>query len=71
MFPDFNKLNDRYKWEIYEYLQVNWHCPHCKSLDGPQRCQPFPGLVMECEDCGYELTRRTGGGQGDPFNWVF
>ena len=71
----FNELNDREKWTTFwsKYVILNgtWHCKHCGVIDeiGPHRASPFSGASVHCGDCDGELTRRTGGGQSDPFNW--
>jgi hypothetical protein len=71
----FNELKDREKWTAFRdeniILKGTWHCKHCGVLDviGPHRASPFSGASVHCGDCDEELTRRTGGGQNDPFNW--
>lgn len=69
----FDSLTHNNKWLVWEYLDVTWRCGGCKDiiLDKPERCQPFHGTVIECDECGFILTERTGGGMGDPFNWIF
>jgi hypothetical protein len=71
MNTDFNTLRSREKWDTYKQMTGEWRCPACKEVDtgGPQRCSPFPGAERACGNCDYVLTRRTGGGQCDPFNW--
>lgn len=76
VLTEFLKLSDRDKWEIGKTLtNVKWACPNCKSIvdDGefPDRCPGFSGMSMHCGECDFELTRRTGGGQSDPFNFIF
>ena len=48
------------------------NCPNCVTEldDGPKRASPFHGSSVCCGTCGAELTRRTGGGQMDPFKWI-
>jgi hypothetical protein len=71
----FNELKDREKWTTFwdENIELNgtWHCKNCGAKDenGPHRASPFRGASVHCGDCDEELTRRTGGGQSDPFNW--
>ena len=73
---EFNKLTDREKWTVFWdkdiKLKGNWHCKHCGALmadEEPYRAAPFSGCSVHCDFCDGELTRRTGGGQSDPFNW--
>lgn len=69
----FNTLSSREKWDLYERLTIGkWVCPGCGQdlPSGPVRCSPFPGAQLRCSDCDQLLTRRTGGGQQDPFNWL-
>jgi len=69
----FNDLNDRDKWSQWKELKnVAWLCYQCHDEvgDGPTRCSPFPGMSRRCGNCHSELTRRTGGGQHDPFGWI-
>jgi len=68
---DFNSLTSREKWDTYKEAVGVWKCPKCQNLipEGPQRCSPFPGASILCEECDCELTRRTGGGQSDPFEY--
>ncbi len=44
---------------------------HCGEImdDGPNRACPSHGSTVCCGACYCELTRRTGGGQMDPFEW--
>jgi hypothetical protein len=67
----FNALSRREKWELWNKQNGVWACPGCGVVleDGPSRVRPFHGAYIECEACETELTRRTGGGQMDPFNW--
>ena len=74
----FDKLSDRNKWRYWwshkeKFGNVTWHCAHCGGLmenETPYRAQPFSGSSINCCDCDSELTRRTGGGQSDPFKWI-
>jgi len=68
---EFNGLSSsREKWNLVGRISGEWECPNCKSrLDSPRRCSPFAGSSIHCSNCEYELTRRTGGGQLDPFKW--
>ena len=69
----FNELPSQEKWDIYK--KPHWkklgtfQCPNCKTKQNPQRCSPFPGMTLHCSNCETILTRRTGGGQNDPFNF--
>jgi hypothetical protein len=68
----FNNLSSRDKWDKYESLKGKWYCPNCGNrTNQPYRTSPFPGASVCCGNCDYELTRRTGGGQNDPFNWWY
>jgi len=73
----FNKLTDREKWTVFWdkdiKLKGTWHCKNCGAEmidEEPYRAQPFSGCSVHCDNCDGELTRRTGGGQNDPFNWI-
>ncbi len=66
----FNKLSPNEKWDQWKKQKGYFVCPDCGSRCKPERCSPFPGTTMHCEDCGYELSRRTGGGQHNPFGWI-
>ena len=73
----FNAMNDRDKWTAYwdcykDRKDIEWRCKGCGYVDPdkPTRSQPFHGCSIHCDRCDYELTRRTGGGQGDPFGWM-
>lgn len=73
---DFKKLKHRDRWEVGKTLAgVLWCCENCGALvdDGqfPKPLPAFPGMTLHCGECDYELSRRTGGGQGDPFNFTF
>lgn len=68
----FNKLSSRQKWERYGTLKGKWYCSNChQQTDKPYRASPFSGAEVCCGYCDHTLTRRTGGGQSDPFNWHY
>lgn len=69
----FSDLTNREKWNNYKEMKGAWYCPKCGcNFDvGPTRADPFSGASIQCSNCDTELTRRTGGGQSDPFRWVF
>jgi len=71
---EFNSLSDREKWEVFWNKDVEgvWICAKCECVleDGPRRASPFSGCSIHCGNCDHELTRRTGGGQGDRFGWI-
>lgn len=65
----FNKLNNRYKWDVSKELKgVQWVCGNCGVDQVPERTL-FDSIC--CSNCDEELTHRTGGGQGDPFYYTF
>ena len=68
----FNSLKNEEKWNIWEKVPGRWLCKFCGIVlsDGPKRAQPFPSSTVNCDHCDGKLTRRTGGGMGDKFNWV-
>lgn len=75
---EFNKLTDNEKWDALraesqgkvEFIGT-WHCYSCGEEDEkkPHRASPVSGAEVCCGNCDAMLTRRTGGGQSDPFNW--
>lgn len=68
----FNKLTSCEKWDRYKDMNDDFYCPNCSTrTDKPYRASPFPGAKICCSNCDYTLTRRTGGGQLDPFNWHY
>ena len=69
---NFNNLRDREKWNTWKEQNGTWYCPECgvELKDGPNRASPFHRASVHCSDCEAMLTRRTGGGQLDPFNWI-
>lgn len=72
----FNNLTANEKWDALWNKRIKldgtWHCKHCDEQDDnvPYRASPFSGCSVHCGNCKEELTRRTGGGQSDPFNWI-
>ena len=66
----FMKLDYRDKWDTYKYFEgkVTWLCPCGVETGDPESV--FDGSLV-CDNCNFELTRRTGGGQNNPFNWTF
>lgn len=68
----FNALPAFQKWRSWKHQNGKWMCAGCREVldDGPKPPPPFPGGAVHCNGCGYELTRRTAGGQHDPFGWV-
>ena len=68
---EFNSLTARQKWQYWKQQNGQWACKSCGTImaDGPNRARPFHGCSVNCGECDSELTRRTGGGQLDPFNW--
>ena len=70
MRNDFNELSSRDKWATWKSIDnAVWAC-RCGNHSLPERCAPFPGNELHCGSCDKILTRRTGGGQSDPFKWV-
>lgn len=72
MKKNFNNLKSRSKWDTWKERRGTWHCPECdvELKDGPHSTGPFPRATIQCSNCDALLTRRTGGGQMDPFRWV-
>ncbi len=68
----FNTLTYSQKWKLWTSQHGLWKCHECEAImsDRPNRAPPFPGSSVHCGECNAELTRRTGGGQSDPFGWV-
>lgn len=69
---EFNNLPFRQKWDEAKNLKgVVWCCAECNDIvdDGSL---PKRELVGEryCGNCHALLTRRTNGGQSDPFNFI-
>ena len=67
----FDTINDRDKWDISKLLRnIIWVCKHCGSFQGEEK----PTHTWEeryCSECENILTKRTGGGMSDPFNYSF
>ncbi len=73
MTPEvFDKYSDRYKWDIARELKdVKWYCKHCEIFQTDEMPE---GMFMGercCSNCDGLLTKRTNGGQNDPFNYKF
>ena len=68
----FNSLPHGQKWNTWKEQKGRWACGHCGAImdDGPNHPSPFHGASVHCGECDGVLTRRTGGGQLDPFEWV-
>ena len=68
---DFNKLPVRDKWKMWRDQKGIWKCKYCKAImeDGPRSPGPFEGGAIVCGECDFEPTRRTPGGQSNPFEW--
>jgi hypothetical protein len=66
----FQGLPDKQKWEIFEsLLNIEWTCPECGNVMDKPHTVIQGGLF--CSHCDELLTKRTGGGQNNPFNWSF
>jgi len=68
----FNRLSDKDKWNNYKEMKdVKWICGSCGTTltDGIKRADIFSGSSVHCGNCDEMLTRRTGGGQNNPFCW--
>ncbi len=72
---EFKNLSNQEKWKMAELIneKVIWCCPNCNEIieDGFVYADPFPDLKVCCSECDAVLTQRTGGGQNDPFNYIF
>lgn len=66
----FNDLRSNDKWDQWKAQKGSFICPNCENKSKPERCSPFPGTTIHCGICDQELSRRTGGGQNDPFGWI-
>ena len=69
----FSKLNHRDRWDAAKKMAaVVWCCENCNEVvdDGKIPNRNFMGS-LHCGNCDAELTRRTNGGQSDPFNLTF
>ena len=69
---DFNNLSAWEKWQNWKGQKGIWKCKSCKAVmeDGPRSPGAFEGSAIVCGECDFELTRRTPGGQSNPFEWV-
>lgn len=71
----FDKLSTRDKWDIERsklLKNIQWCCNRCGSAQDPSSMAPFmDGEYIACSECDNELTRRTPGGQCNPFNMTF
>jgi hypothetical protein len=70
---EFNTLSHREKWSLSKHMKnVIWCCGNCGLPQGKTPpAAPFTGGSTHCSECDYMLTRRTGGGQNNPFNCTF
>lgn len=69
----FRKLSPSLRWQVAAKIEgVLWCCENCGEVvdDGAMPKKQFMGS-LHCGNCDLELTRRTGGGQSDPFNFTF
>lgn len=66
----FDSLSTQDKWELSHYLddKVDWFCVSCGN---PQEVSSPHFGSLHCGYCDSELSRRTGGGMHNPFNWKF
>ena len=75
MTPDkFSKLHFHDKWTVSRMLNdVTWMCDKCKSFQGtnPPIAPVMDGVMVVCSICNNILTKRTSGGQSNPFNYTF
>ena len=71
-YEKFMKLDPRDKWDTHKYFdgKVIWLCDCGCGEETNEPESVFIGSLL-CGHCGFELTRRTGGGQKNPFNWTF
>ena len=70
---EFNALRPFKKWENWRKVQKGiWKCKRCGCIleDGPQSPGLGHGSEICCGECEHVLTRRTGGGLNNPFDWV-
>lgn len=70
LITQFNKLRPKEKWKLWKIQSGVWRCPACRDECKPLRSNPFHGCSVHCGECEHELSRRTGGGQLDPFKWI-
>jgi len=75
---EFVKLKDRDKWELSKTMitlhlskvdGIQWICGKCGCDQLPPE-RTWDGSIC-CSECDHTLTRRTGGGQNDPFGYSF
>lgn len=69
---NFDELSHNDKWDIFwsGYLKnVKWFCKNC-GCDQDTPHSVMDGEVL-CSLCEHQLTKRTGGGQNNPFGWTF
>lgn len=65
----FLKLSHSERWDVAKKLTgVMWCCEHCGGIvdNGKKPKMIFIGS-RHCSNCDAMLTRRTGGGQNNPF----
>ncbi|MFA5790593.1 MAG: hypothetical protein WC976_06005 [Caldisericia bacterium] len=68
----FKKLSSRERWDMSKKLKnVVWCCENCGCVVD-RGWRPRPEFMGEryCGNCDSLLTRRTNGGQNDPFNFL-
>lgn len=73
---EFNTLDARLKWDIADsklLKNIEWCCGKCGLSQGkiPPHASIFEGDSTHCSKCDNMLTKRTGGGQNNPFNMTF
>jgi hypothetical protein len=70
---EFKKLDNRKRWDTAITLKnVIWCCEECGKIvnDGEMPHSAWDCEIY-CENCDSLLTKRTIGGQNDPFNYTF
>ena len=70
----FSKIDTWDKKSVAYWLKnIIWLCENCKSNQGKKFPQGmfFEGDEKVCSECNHILTRRTPGGQSDPFGYTF
>jgi len=67
----FKKLYHRERWNVAKELEgVKWYCEHCGCMvDNGIKPSRLAMGERYCGNCDGLLTRRTGGGMSDPFNY--
>lgn len=69
---EFAKLDTRQRWIVGKTINnVLWCCNNCLSVIYENEFPETTWGAIHCDECNAELTRRTGGGQSDPFNYTF